>query len=119
MIADTFAWLAYFDEEPAYAFLERAEAKTPTLVLAELQRKLVQRGVPVSEQQRLLAFVKKKSVLLNLDETRALRGGVLAESEALPLLDALIYAYASEEDLLLTGDPHFRGKKFVQFVDTK
>ena len=115
MIVDTHAWLGYFNGDKGYSVLDGLPLKTPTIVLAELQRKMIQKKVSEKDQQRFFALIRKRSLLVPLDEEHAYSGGKLAESERLPFADALIYSYTSEDEHLLTGDPHFKGKKFVRF----
>lgn len=117
VIVDTYAWMEYFDGNAAYKdLIERSNLKTPSLVLSEISRALSRRKVSASQTRTFIDFVFRRSVILPLEGEQAVTGGALAESERIPLADAIIYSYASEHEPLLTGDEHFRGKKHVLLV---
>lgn len=111
-VVDTWAWIAYFDKNPSYRqLIEESMLKTPTVVVAELSRILERRKASESAVSQIFSFVEKRSEIMPLDAEKARTGGKLAEKEELDFADALIYNYASQDQLLLTGDEHFRGKK--------
>ncbi|MBI5036145.1 PIN domain-containing protein [Candidatus Micrarchaeota archaeon] len=117
-IADSYAWIDYFDNKLAFKqLIEENMLKTPSLAVAEISRILQKRKVSPDFREKALAFIFKHSVILDLDFGQAVKGGKLSEDEKLHLSDAIIYSYASEEEPVLTGDPHFKEKEFVEFVE--
>lgn len=116
-VVDTYAWMEYFAGNARYKeYFENTYLKTPILVLSELSRSMVRKGMGIEQQNELLDFVKKKSYVVHMAEETMIYAGRLAEEEKIPLSDAIIYAIASPEAKLLTGDDHFKGKKYIEFV---
>ncbi|HII54206.1 hypothetical protein COT30_04125 [Candidatus Micrarchaeota archaeon CG08_land_8_20_14_0_20_49_17] len=116
-VVDTYAWLEYLGGNVSYKqLMDETPLKTPIIVLAELSRVFRRRGVKEADAQRMIENISGRSVILPLDSVHAVGGGALAENEKLALVDAIIYSYASNDEKLLTGDEHFRGKKNVLLV---
>jgi len=116
-IVDTYAWIAYFEgKEEFKAAIEENELYTPSIVLAEISRILTRKNVLKEKSAKILGFIKKRSLILSLDETNAIEAGKTAEKEGLYLIDGIIYSYANENMRLLTGDKHFRNKLYVDFI---
>ncbi|MEK6979176.1 MAG: PIN domain-containing protein [Candidatus Micrarchaeota archaeon] len=114
---DTYAWMEYFSGNPSYGpFIDNNYLKTPILVLGELSRSFTRKGLPEDKQEELLEFVKKKSYIVPLTEENVKYSGRLAEQEKLSFADAIMYSYATPIEKLLTGDNHFKGKRYVEFV---
>lgn len=117
LIADTYAWVEYFSGNRNFKEdFDSGHILTPTVVIAELVRIFVRKKFPKPLISEKIDLIVKKSTILELDLEHAKKGGEIAETEKLHFSDALIYSYASEESFLLTGDEHFKGKKFVKFV---
>ena len=117
-IVDTYAWVSYFGDaaSPLKSMLEGNYLETPTLVLSELTRILVKRKFSDAERNQAIDYVMQNSLVLPLTAERAIEAGNLCEAEGLHLADAIIYSYASAEKKLLTGDQHFSGKPFAEFI---
>ncbi len=116
-VADTYAWMEYFDRSKAYKdLIENNIIKTPSMAFAELARTLKRRGISDQELDKFLEFIEKHSVILDYNHKIGIIAGKMSESEKLPLMDLILYAYSSNEALFLTGDSHFKDKKFVMFV---
>ena len=116
-IADSCAWIAYFDHEQEFKeLIEGNDVKTPSVAVAEITRVLARRSVALDVARKALDFVFKHSIILELDFKQAVKAGELAVKEKLHLSDAIVYSYASEDDFVLTSDPHFQGKPFVKFI---
>ncbi len=117
-IVDTYAWMEYFagNERYKHYFTEGTYLKTPLLALGELSRSFTRKGITQEEQEEKLEFVKKKSYIVPLTEEVVIYAGRLAEQEKLAFADAIMYANSSPLEKLLTGDEHFRGKRYVEFV---
>lgn len=119
-IVDTYAWIAYFEGiEEFKSAIEENELYTPSIVLAEISRILARKKVSKEKNAKILGFIKKRSLILNLDETNAVEAGERAEKEKLYLIDGIIYSYVTENMRLLTGDKHFRNKSYVDFIEHK
>ena len=116
-IVDTYAWIEYFGGNERYrAHLQNAYLKTPILVLGELSRSFTRKGIKQEKQNELLEFVKKKSYIIHMNEEKIIYAGRFAEEEKIPLADAIIYSHASPVEKLISGDPHFEKKGYVEFV---
>jgi len=119
-IVDTYAWGSYFEGKTEFkTLIEENELYTPSIVLAEISRILARKKVPKEKSEKILGFIKKRSLILDLDETNAVEAGKIAEKESFYLIDGIIYSYVSENMRLLTGDRHFRNKPYVDFIEYK
>jgi len=119
-IVDTYAWVSYFEGKKEFKeAIEENELYTPSIVLAEFSRIFVRKNVPQHKHAKILGFIKKRSLILSLDETNAVKAGEVAEKEGLHLIDGIIYSYVDENFWLLTGDRHFKNKSFVNLVEEK
>jgi len=119
-IVDTYAWVAYFEGKKEFkSAIEENELYTPSIVLAEISRILARKKVQKEKSDKILGFIKKRSLILNLDETNAVEGGNIAEKEDFYLIDGIIYSYVNENTRLLTGDKHFKNKPYVDFIKHK
>ena len=119
-IVDTYAWISYFEgKEEFKSVIEENELYTPSIVLAEISRILARKSVPKEKSTKILGFIKKRSLILSLDETNAIEAGKIAEKENFYLIDGIIYSYVNENMRLLTGDKHFKNKSFVDFIESK
>ena len=114
-VLDSFAWFEYFDGTKAGArvndLLNSAETiATPATCLTEVKRKLIREG---DDWEKEVAFIQEHSRVLPLTVEIALRAGDL---KSLHFADSLVYATAQEHGaVLVTGDPHFKGHKGVEF----
>ena len=119
MIVDSHAWIAYFqsESEEAVSIIDSSgKLKTPSIAIAEVTKKFLQVG-KAGKLGEALSFIREKSAVVALEADQAELAGKISFEERLPLADAIIYSYASQEDQLLTGDPHFKGKKKVRYLD--
>ncbi len=117
-IVDTHAWMGYFDSEERFRkWIEENILETPASVLAEISMVLARRGHPETLRNQVLETISGKSLVLPLEATHAKAVGSIVIKEKLHYADALVYAYATQEKHVLTGDPHFKGKANVQFVE--
>jgi len=119
-IVDTYAWVSYFEGKKEFkTAIEENELYTPSIVLAEMSRILARKKVPKEKSDKILGFIKKRSLILDLDEINAVEAGRIADRESLYLIDGIIYSYVNENMQLLTGDKHFRNKPYVDFIEHK
>ena len=62
-IVDTYAWMEYFGGNVRYKeYLSGPYLKTPILVLGELSRSFIRKGIAQEEQNEFLEFVKKRVI---------------------------------------------------------
>jgi predicted nucleic acid-binding protein len=114
-LVDSSAWIEYFNgNRKCVELIETGILKTPMIVIAELVRYFAKKKFSQQEQATAINFVKSRSLLLQFSAEDAEAAGRLSEKESIPLTDAVIYSYASEETPFLTSDAqHFAGKKNV------
>lgn len=115
-IADTYAWVSYFNKKRFQHIIENEVIETPSIVIAELARTLRKKNVNEKAIEKALQFVSSRGLILALDFEAAKKGGETAEREGLSLVDGIIYSYVSGENCrLVTGDEHFKNKPNVIF----
>ena len=116
-VLDSFAWLEYFGGNGKFRdFVEVEKTFTASTSLTEIVRALIRKGKSGTDIQKHIEYIRKKSTVIPIGIEEAVSAGFLAEHERLLFSDALIYALASENRKLVTGDAHFRGKRNVEFV---
>ena len=124
LIVDSYAWVEYLDGsfkgERVEALLEEAtDTYTPTPVVAEVTSKTIRSGKDPAVAFQVL---RSWSILLPLDvETARAAGGLHATyRKRVPdfaMTDAVVLAVARKlEARVVTGDPHFRGMRGVEFL---
>jgi predicted nucleic acid-binding protein len=116
-IVDTYAWIAYLEGKEEFKLeIEANQLETPSIVLAEVSRILKKRGVSEEEFSKIIDFIKKRSLILELSGDQSIRAGKIAVDESLYLIDAIVYSFVEEEKYLLTGDKHFKNKKWTKHI---
>ncbi|MDG6908748.1 MAG: type II toxin-antitoxin system VapC family toxin [Nitrososphaerota archaeon] len=124
-VIDTYAWVEYFAGSDAggkvRSFVEGQNCATPTIVVAELSRKLLKeiRHSRETEEGRLqkLTFVASSSDVTALNGDLATKAGELDVERRLlvkdwGLADSIVLATARECGArVVTGDRHFRDLK--------
>ncbi|MFH1750246.1 MAG: PIN domain-containing protein [Candidatus Micrarchaeota archaeon] len=117
LVVDSFAWMEYFAGNGNYRrLIDEGSLLTPSVVVAEIARTLKRKGLNDPAIDRQLAIIKRRSAILDLDFEHARKAGIIAEEKGLHFADALIYSFASEKELLLTGDRHFEKLEFAKVV---
>ena len=115
-LADTYAWIAYFNRQRFRQIIENEVIETPAIVISEMTRTLKRKKIDDKTIEKLLQFIVGRGLILPLDFDAAKAGGDAAEREGLSLVDGIIYSYVSGDGCrLITGDEHFKGKKNVIF----
>lgn len=129
-IIDTYAWIEYFKASEmgkvAKQYIEKEKTFTPTIVVAEISRKLLKDialGVETSEgRMQRLEFIRSISRIVDLDFETAIKAGEINErlkNQAIGwgLADSIILCVAESLDgKVVTGDEHFRKIKDVVFI---
>lgn len=117
-IADSSAWIWYFDANPRLKpFFDENRIETPASAVAEIKRVLRKRGHIPQTVQKALDTVIRRSLILELTADQAAKAGEIAFTRRMHLLDAFVYAHASESKTVLTADKDFKGKPFVELVE--
>ena len=115
-VADTYAWIAYFNKRKFQQIIENEIIETPSIVIAEITRTLKRKGIDDKTINKTLGFVSSRGLILQLDFETAKKGGQVADREDLSLTDGIVYAYIIDNTYrLITGDEHFKNKKYVIF----
>ena len=115
-VIDTFAWVEYFAGssrgEKARPYIEKGDAVTPALVVAEFTDKYVREGADPSER---LKFMRAKTMIAPLDDEIAEAAGRISaerrgEVRGWGLADSCVLATARAMGArVVTGDIHFAG----------
>jgi len=121
-VIDSYAWIEYFRGTSAGAkakqYIEEEESATPTIVIAELSRKLLKeveagRETPEGREARL-RFIKVSTIIVNLTEEIATLAGEIdverrRKVKGWGLADSIVLATARKSKAkVITGDEHFR-----------
>ncbi len=118
-LLDSFAWLEYFAKNPKYRSIiddAGASAYTVSTSLTEVVRSLKRKRIEPELIEQLVGFITRRSTILAVDKAHAISAGYLCDQAGLHFADALIYAFAEKDRYVVTGDPHFQGLQFVQFI---
>ena len=124
-VIDSYAWIEYFrastEGERAKKYIEGEGSATPSIVVAEVSRRLlreVEAGKETSDQRvRHVEFIRASSQILDLTfDTAALAGENAVEmrkkEKGWGLADSIVLVHArSANAKVVTGDPHFRNIK--------
>lgn len=115
---DSSIWLAYILEGKHKDILESSELLLiSVLSLFEIHKKLLKIDTSKDLINSFISFIKKKSIIINVDEKIIEKAVIFSYENNLPSIDALIYASSIEnESSLLTSDNDFRGLKNVVFL---
>jgi predicted nucleic acid-binding protein len=129
-VIDTYTWIEYFKAskmgEAAKEYIENECAVTPTIVVAEISRKLskdISLGNETPEgRSRRLEFIRATSKIVDLDFETAAEAGETNEklknqATGWGLVDSIILCIAkSLNGKVVTGDEHFRKLNDVVFI---
>ncbi len=90
------------------------------LSLFEVHKKLLQFNINEDKISNYLNFIKRKSVVINVDEKVAVKAVEFSHKNDLPAIDSLIYASAVLNNAtLFTLDNDFRGLKNVIVMEVR
>jgi predicted nucleic acid-binding protein len=116
-IVDACVWLEYLKENKAVKeLIEENNLKTSAVAVAEIAKILFRDGTRPELVKKSVEVIARKSGILELDLETAAKAGEIAVKEKMPLIDAIMYAYATPEDFVLTADDDFENKPFVKLV---
>ena len=110
-LIDSSIWIDYLINGNHKELIEKEEKLLlATISLIEIKKKLSKLKVPSKEINNKLDFIKKHSIIINLDEKIAEKASELVIEKELPIADSIVYASAMINNaLLLTLDNDFRG----------
>lgn len=129
-VIDSYAWIEYFkasaEGERAKRYVEGEGSATPSIVVAEVSRKLlreVEAGKETLDQRtRHIEFIRASSQILDLTFDTAVMAGENAVEmrkrvAGWGLADSIVLMHAREAGArVVTGDEHFRKVKEALFI---
>jgi predicted nucleic acid-binding protein len=129
-VIDAYAWIEYFRAsepgEGAKKYIESDDAATPTIVVAEISRKLLREIELGNETQegrlKRLEFIRATSRIVDLDFEIAAEAGKIdvdmkKKVKGWGLADSIILCTArNAKGNVVTGDEHFRGLEETIFI---
>jgi predicted nucleic acid-binding protein len=129
-VIDAYAWIEYFRAseygEVAKKYIESANAVTPTIIVAEISRKLqkeIELGNETADGRlKRLEFINATSQILDLDYDLAVIAGktdceMKKKQKGWGLADSIVLCTAQKiEGKVVTGDEHFREIEEVIFI---
>jgi predicted nucleic acid-binding protein len=124
-VIDSYAWIEYFRGSErgtlAKVYIENEDSATPTIVIAELSRKLLNEVSAGREttmgRENKLGFIKTSTLIVDLtNEIAMLAGEIDVERKKVVkgwgMADSIILATARKEDArIVTSDKHFMDLK--------
>jgi len=129
-VIDAYAWIEYFRAskygEVAKEYVESADSVTPSIVVAEVSRKL-QKEIEIGNETpdgrlKRLDFINATSQIVELDFELAVIAGktdcdMKKKEKGWGLADSIVLCTArSVKGKVVTGDEHFRDLKEVVFI---
>ena len=109
---DSSAWLSYFyatSEEIKSVIESNNILFTSSITIYEIKKKLTRDKIENIRLQRLIDFIKKRSLIINLDLEIAEKAVEISIKNSLHTTDALIYSSALiNNSILITLDNDFR-----------
>jgi len=129
-VIDAYTWIEYFRAskygETAKEYIENADAVTPSIIVAEISRKLekeIELGNETTDGRlKRLDFISANSHVIALDFDLAVTAGktdleMKKKIKDWGLADSIVLCTARNVDgKVVTGDEHFRGLKEVIFI---
>ena len=112
-LIDSSVWLAYLFNGSYKDIIESSEVLLlSALSLFEIKKKLIKSKIDNSKIVRSTDFIKKRSLVLPVNEEITEAAVDIAIDNNLPLVDSMIYATAMlNNSVLITLDNDFRGLK--------
>ena len=113
VLVDSSVWLGYLlsKKENARAVIDKENIiKTSILSLFEIKRRLIRYTYSLGEIEKMMQFINERSIVLGLTTQLTQEAAELSCKHNLHAMDALIYATAVKNNLvLITCDNDFRG----------
>ena len=118
-LIDSSLWIDYLINGNNKEFIEKEDKLLiATISLIEIKKKLSKLKIPLKEINNKIDYIKKQSILIDLDEKIAEKASELVIEKNLPIADSIVYASAFVNDaILLTLDNDFRGLEKVMILE--
>src|SRR3989338_4029285 len=115
-LIDSSVWIDYLVNGNYKELIEKEEKLLlATISLIEIKKKLSKLKIPNKEINNKVDYIKKQSIIINLDEKIAEKASELVIEKGLPIADSIVYASALiNKAVLLTLDNDFRGLENVK-----
>ena|SRR3989344_6215129 len=117
-LLDSSVWIAYFFEGKCREIIDSRELfLISSISIFEIKKFLMKKNVSFEEIEKHLSFLRKRSIIQNIDESIVEKAVGFAIEKNLPAIDALIYATALQNNAeLITLDNDFRNLKDVRIL---
>ena len=120
-LLDSSAWLSYFyaDNKEIKSIIEsNSILLTSSISIFEIKKKLMKDKIEISKVERTIEFIKKRSLIINIDFLIADAAVNFAIKNNLATIDALIYSAAKKNNsILITLDNDFRNLNDVMILN--
>ena len=118
-LLDSSVWLGYFFDNKYKNVVETdAQIYISILSLFEIKKRLLIRKIKREEIDEKIAFIKKKSLIINISNKVVEKAADISVEKEIPSIDSIIYASAKLNNLIfLTLDNDFRGLEDVEVLD--
>lgn len=115
---DSSIWIAFAVEDRKFDILQSEEKIfTSCLSIFEIKRKLLKDKIEEGKISKIIDFIKKRSIVLQIDENIAEKASEISLEKNLHAMDSFIYSSAISNNLtLVTLDNDFRNLKDVQVL---
>lgn len=117
---DSSAWLSYFyKENEKIKFLIESEILlfTSSISIFEIKNKLIKDNIGIDKIQKSIEYIKKRSLIINLDSEIAENAVEFSINYKLPAIDSLIYSSAlKNKSFLITLDNDFKNLKGIIII---
>ncbi len=118
-LLDSSVWIDFFIKDKFYEVINSEEnIFSSVLSLYEIKRKLIKDKIKMEEINKVLEFIKKRSIILPTDEKISEEAANLSLKHNLSAIDSLIYATSIiNETRLITLDNDFRGLENIEILN--
>ena len=120
-LLDSSIWLAHLVDahNKASELMEKDEMLFCSILsLFEIEKKLRRDKYPEEKIEKMISFMTGRSIIINLTENIVRKSAKISIQYELAAVDALIYATAMEQNLILiTADNDFRGLPNTEIID--
>ena len=110
-LIDSSVWIDYLVNGNFKEIIEKEEKLLlATISIIEIKKKLSRLKIPNKEINDKVDYIKKHSILVDLNEKIAEKASEIVIEKNLPIADSIVYASALTNDaILITLDNDFRG----------
>jgi len=117
-LIDSSIWIDYLVNGNFKDIIEKKEnLLLATISLIEIKKKLSRLKIPNKEIKNKVDYIKKISIMINLDEKIAEKASEIVIEKNIPIADSIVYASAiTNNAILFTLDNDFRGLENVKIL---